>query len=136
MRRNPEVFEKYVKAVVSEGTSLPNRVSQLIIPDGENYIKNGYLIPDISSILLNNITNRMIVDGAFKGRREGQGTYLNIKPDMTDTVKDGTIHVSAKNTTVLKKLRKLSGLTKVDDINEWLKDNPKSAWGLISRFPN
>jgi len=135
MRNNPQLFEKYVKAVVEEGTSLPSRISQLIIPDNENYIEDGYLMAEISSILLNNISNRMITDGAFKGRREGEGSYLNMKPDMTDTVVEGTIHVSAKNTTILNKLRKLSGLTTVADINEWLTTEPKSTWVLISRFP-
>ena len=133
MRRDPTRIKHFLQSYVEKGLTLPREIDRLVRPNGM-WLKDGYLHPHIISFVLYHINNKMLKDGALKGRRIGQGSYLNLKPDMTEEIQSvGDMHVSARNKTTVRLLRKMSGLKSIDEINEWLKDN--QVWGLTSRFP-
>ncbi|MBU2346629.1 MAG: hypothetical protein KJ888_20760, partial [Gammaproteobacteria bacterium] len=134
MRKNPNVLRKFLQAYYAEGNRLPRQIDLMIRPDGKNFIRTGHFLPHIMNVVIGSLTNSMIKDRGLKGRRENQGTLLNLKPDVTGQIKTAKdIHISAKNTTVLKKLKQISGLNTVDEINEYLKTNEVNV--LTSRFP-
>jgi len=88
---------------------VPGQIDRYIEKLG---ISPALLHPILSGRTLMEVRNRLIVDGAFTGRRLGSGTLAYFKPDMKGEVQKGNIVVSADNNKVFSKV--LSQFKKTD----------------------
>ena len=89
--------------------------------------------------------NRLIVDGAFKGRDVGFSSYLHIRPNMREDIEEWEAVVSVKDKSTWNKFknlyinslrssrqrakfRRMKIDDKVDVINDWLLTDPTDEW--------
>jgi len=134
MRDDTKMFKKYVRAILGSGTSVPREIEKLLMPDGKNVIENGFMHPHIISSLAPQILNRMIKDGAYKGRRYDASTYVALKPDVKGEVTSpDNVILSVDNDMAWQYIKKKSGESTLEGINSWLESN--ETYILSSRFP-
>lgn len=134
MRDDTKMFKQYVRAILGSGTAVPREIEKLLMPDGKNIIENGFMHPHIISSLAPQIMNRMIKDGAYKGRRYGASTYVALKPDAKGEVTDpNNVILSVDNDMTWEYIKEKSGESTVEGINSWLESN--ETYILSSRFP-
>ena len=134
-RVNDVVAADMVGALIGENAGFTSETQDLLDPEGTGLISgSGFHHPHIMQGFEDPMKNKMIIQGAFKGRIKGYGNVVTLKADTNNMVRSpDDIVVSADDDTIMNFLKTKSGRKTLEDLNSWLSDN--EVYLLVWRQP-
>tara|TARA_R100000049_G_C1953100_1_gene102741 strand:- start:148 stop:4998 length:4851 start_codon:yes stop_codon:yes gene_type:complete len=151
----PKRMALYLKKLSNRKSMVSDEVQELLSylkPEAYALLKHDHFVDLYESML----TNRLIKNGAFKGRATGESTYLHLRPDVTGELKEHEFGTSTNNTVVWNKFKRMYRDTlkdkkeirsfyrmniqgQIDAVNGWLESDPdiseSDQWYMAYRIP-
>ena len=121
---------KYLRELLYRESDNPSQLQKLMeIDKSGNTIRLPGMI-ELASFMLN---HRIIRKGYFQARDEDNSSLAYLKPAFGMGLKNDEISISSENSIVYNKIKELSKLSNVDEMNKWLEKNEVNI--MVSRQP-